>query len=402
MSPLLSPIRLERLHRVLGAYVESGDLPGLVASVGIGDDEHVETLGALSFGGPPMRRDSIFRIASMTKPITAAATMILVEECALRLDDPVDEFLPELASRKVLRRLDGPLDDVIPAKRPINVRDLLTFRWGFGAVMAWPPAYPIQKAMEAAGLTPAPNPVELTPDEYMKRLGALPLMHQPGEKWMYHTGSDVLSVLIERVSGRSFADFLRERIFVPLGMQDTDFHVPAEKRDSFATSYMRDPVTNKLEVHDHPHASRWSKPPSFSSGGGGLVSTADDYLAFCRMMLGKGRYGQTRILSPASVELMTMDHLSDSQKQDMEMFFGDGHGGFKSGWGFGVGVDTKRVDLFSVPGRFGWAGGVGTIAYSDPSKNLVGILLTQRMMESPVMQRVMTDFWTLVYQSVEQ
>jgi CubicO group peptidase (beta-lactamase class C family) len=143
MSPILSSIRLERLHSVLGAYVEHSDLPGLVASVGIGDEEHVETLGTLSFGGPPMRRDSIFRIASMTKPITAAATMILVEECALRLDDPVDEFLPELASRKVLRRLDGPLDDVVPANRSITLRDLLTFRWGFGAVMVWPPAYPI-------------------------------------------------------------------------------------------------------------------------------------------------------------------------------------------------------------------------------------------------------------------
>jgi CubicO group peptidase (beta-lactamase class C family) len=402
MSPLLSPIRLERLHRVLGGYVERGDLPGLVASVGIGDDEHVETLGALSFGGPPMRRDSIFRIASMTKPITAAAAMILVEECILRLDDPVDEFLPELASRKVLRRLDAPLDDVVPAKRSITVRDLLTFCWGFGAVMVWPPVYPIQKAMETAGLTPAPNPVELTPDEYMKRLSALPLMHQPGEKWMYHTGSDVLSVLIGRASGQSFADFLRERIFAPLGMKDTDFYVPTEKQDRLATSYTRDPVTNELKVHDHPHASRWGKPPSFASGGGGLVSTADDYLAFCRMMLGKGLYRHARILSAASVELMTMDHLSDTQKQGMEMFFGDSHGGFKSGWGFGVGVDSKRVDLFSVPGRFGWAGGVGTIAYSDPSKNLVGILMMQRMMESPIVPRVMTDFWTLVYQSVEQ
>jgi CubicO group peptidase (beta-lactamase class C family) len=401
MSPPLSPIRLERMHSVLGTYVERAELPGLVALVSVGGDEHVETLGALSFGGPPMRRDTIFRIASMTKPITAAAAMILVEECILRLDDPVDEFLPELASRKVLRRLDAPLDDVVSAKRSITVRDLLTFRWGFGAVMVWPPAYPIQKAMETAGLTPAPNPVELTPDEYMKRLGALPLMYQPGEKWMYHTGSDVLGVLIERASGQSFADLLRERIFTPLGMQDTDFHVPAEKRDRFATSYTRDTATNKLKVHDHPHASRWGKPPSFASGGGGLVSTADDYLTFCRMMLGKGVYGRARILSPASVELMTMDHLTDSQKQDMEMFFGDGHGGFKSGWGFGVGVDSKHVDLFSVPGRFGWAGGVGTIAYSDPSNNLVGMLLTQRLMESPVVPRVISDFWTLAYQAVE-
>jgi CubicO group peptidase (beta-lactamase class C family) len=198
-----------------------------VALVSRGEDVHVEALGALSFGGSPMHRDSIFRIASMTKPITAAAAMILVEECKLRLDDPVDEFLPELASRKVLRRIDAPLDDVVPAKSAITLRDLLTFRWGFGAVMVWPPAYPIQKAMEAAGLMPGPNPVELTPDDYLKRLGALPLMHQPGEKWMYHTDSDVLGVLIARASGQSLSDFLRERIFAPLGMKDTDFHVPA-------------------------------------------------------------------------------------------------------------------------------------------------------------------------------
>jgi len=173
MNRLLSPERLERLHTVLGGYVDRGEIPGLVALVSHGEEVHVETLGTLSFGGAPMKRDTIFRIASMTKPITAAAAMILVEECRLRLDDPVDEFLPELASRKVLRRLDGALADVVPAKRAINLRDLLTFRWGFGAVMVWPPAYPIHKAMEAAGLTPGPNPVEIMPDEYMKRLGAL-------------------------------------------------------------------------------------------------------------------------------------------------------------------------------------------------------------------------------------
>ena len=165
---------------------------------------------------------------------------------------------------------------------------------------------------------------------------------------------------------------------------------------------MRDPATNELKVHDDPRTSRWGKPAVFASGGGGLVSTADDYLAFCRMMLGKGRYGRERILSPASVELMTLDHLTEAQKQGMEMFFGDGDGGFKSGWGFGVGVDIKRVDLSSIPGRFGWAGGVGTIAYSDPHHNLVGILLTQRMLEGPPSPAVMADFWTLTYQAIEE
>ena len=402
MAHHFSPECLERMRTVLGGFVDRGEVPGLVALVSQGEDVHVEALGTQSFGGKPMKRDAIFRIASMTKPLAAAAAMILVEECKLRLDDPVDEFLPELANRKVLRRLDAPLDDVVPAKRVITLRDLLTFTWGFGLVMAWPPAFPVQKAMQAAGLMPSPNPIEHTPDDYMKRLGALPLMHQPGEKWMYHTGSDVLGVLIARAAGQSFSDFLRERIFAPLGMRDTDFHVPADKLERFTTSYMRDPATKKLNVHDDPRASRWSKPPPFASGGGGLVSTADDYLAFCRMMLGKGRYGRARILSPASVALMTMDHLTDAQKQGMEAFFGDGHGGFKEGWGFGMSIEIKRTDLWANPGRFGWTGGVGTTAYSDPSENLAGILLTQRMMDSPVPPRVMTDFWTLVYQALEE
>ena len=213
MAQRLSRFRLERMHTVLGGYIDRGEVPGLVALVSCGEEVHVEALGALSFGGAPMTRDTIFRIASMTKPITAAAAMILVEECRLRLDDPVDELLPELANRQVLRRLDAPLDDVAPAKRAITLRDLLTFRWGFGALMVCPLAYPIQHAMEAAGLTPGPNPIEQSPDDYMQRLGALPLMHQPGERWLYHTGSDVLGVLIARASGTKLCGFPRRTDF---------------------------------------------------------------------------------------------------------------------------------------------------------------------------------------------
>jgi CubicO group peptidase (beta-lactamase class C family) len=402
MGRTLSKSRLARMGEVMVGYVDRGEMPGLVTLVTCGEDIHVEALGALSFGGPPMKRDTIFRIASMTKPIVAVAALILVEECKLRLDDPVDEFLPELASRKVLRRLDATLDDVIPSKRAISLRDLLTFTWGFGAILEPSSTYPIQQAMDAAGLSPGPNPTENAPDEYMKRLGALPLMHHPGEKWMYHTGSDVLGVLIARASGQNLADFLRDRIFAPLGMKDTDFHVPAEKRDRLSTSYMRDPATSRLVVHDDPSASRWSNPPIFPSGGGGLVSTADDYLAFCRMMLGGGQYRKAGIISPASVALMTTDHLSNAQKEGAEIFFGDGQGGFRAGWGFGVGVDLKRVDIFSAPGRFGWAGGIGTVGYSDPAGDVIGILLTQRMIESPVSVRVMNDFWTLAYQALEE
>jgi len=177
--------------------------------------------------------------------------------------------------------------------------------------------------------------------------------------------------------------------------------VPAEKRDRLATSYRRNPATDALVVHDDPRDSRWAEPPAFASGGGGLVSTADDYLAFCRMMLAKGHHGGTRILSRASVELMTVDHLTDAQKAGTEMFFGDGQGGFKAGWGFGMGIDTKRTDLSSVPGRFGWVGGIGTAGASDPKEDVVGILLTQRMMESPLPPKVMADFWTAAYQAID-
>ncbi|MCZ8523029.1 serine hydrolase domain-containing protein [Paenibacillus caseinilyticus] len=396
-----SPLSLERLGRLrdaMSGYVERGEVPGIVAMIYRRGEVHAEAFGALTPGGAPVRRDSIFRIASMTKPIIAAAAMILVEECRLRLDDPVDELLPELAGRRVLRRLDGPVDDTVAANRPITLRDLLTFRLGFGAVMAPPGTYPIQEAIAEAGLAPSPTPPAVTPDEWMKRLGQLPLLHQPGEAWMYHTGSDILGVLIARASGQELEAFLKQRLFDPLGMKDTGFHVPAAKADRLPAVYVRDPETGGLRVFDDPQKSAWTRPPVFASGGGGLVSTAGDYLAFCRMLLGKGRLGRERILSRPAVELMTADHLTAEQKEaaGAGRFFG-GH----SGWGFGGAVNLRRTQLWQTPGRFGWDGGFGTSGYTDPQEDLTGILLTQRMMESPQGPRVFTDFWTLVYQSLE-
>src|SRR5216684_5881691 len=217
----MSKTRSARLHDVLAAHVSRGDMPGLVALVSRRGETQVEAIGRQSFESDvAMRRDTIFRIASMSKPITAAATLILVEQCKLRLDDPVDAFLPELADRRVLKSLEGPVDDTVPARRPITARDLLTFTFGMGAVMVFPPKYPIQKAAADAGLAPGgPFQPTLTPDEFMKRLGALPLIYQPGERWLYHTGADVLGVLIARASGQSFEAFLQDRLFGPLGMR---------------------------------------------------------------------------------------------------------------------------------------------------------------------------------------
>lgn len=388
--------RLARLHRVMAGYVERGDVPGLVTLVSRRDETHADAIGAQTIGGTPMRRDTIFRIASLTKPITAAAAMILVEECKLRLDDPVDGLLPELANRRVLRRIDGLLNDTVPAQRPISLRDLLTMRLGLGHLMV-ADTWPIHEALKEHGLLQGPPRPQSHPsmDEWIARVGSLPLMHQPGEKWLYDLGTDVLGVLIARAAGQTFGEFLHDRLFTPLGMKDTGFSVPLEKLARLAGSYYRNPVSGALELYDGVEDSQWSKPPRFESGSGGLVSTADDYFAFCRMLLGKGQANGERILSRASVELMTSDHVTAGQRRGMEVFFGD-----TSSWGFGLAVDIRRDTLEGVPGRFGWTGGLGTSAYTDPHEQLIGMVLTQRMMDSPTPPGVFADFWTATYQAL--
>ncbi len=396
----LSKARLGRMHDIMAGYVERGDVPGLVTLVSRHGEAHVDVIGMKAAGGnDPIRRDTIFRISSMTKPITAAAAMVLVEECKLRLDEPVDRLLPELADRRVLSRLDGPLDDTVPTKRPITLRDLLTFRMGFGQMMAPPDAYPILKAAneQQIGMGPPSPATTPTPDEWIRRLGTLPLMHQPGERWMYNTGSDVLGVLIARAAGQPLETFLRERIFEPLGMKDTSFSVPAAQLDRLATSYMANPETGALDLFDEAAGGQWSRPPAFPSGAGGLVSTIDDYLAFGQMMLKKGKHGNERLLSRPSVETMTIDQLTPEQKAVSGLMPGD----FDShGWGFGVSIVTRRDDLAATPGRFGWDGGLGTSWSSDPGEDLVAILMTQRA-GFPLFSGVYLDFWTSVYQAID-
>ena len=394
-----SGARLGRMRDVIAGHVKHGDVPGIVTLVSRRGEVHVDAIGTKAFGGSdPVRRDTIFRIASVTKPIVAAAAMILVEECALRLDEPVDPWLPELADRRVLRAIDSPLDDTVPATRPITLRDLLTFRLGIGAVMVFPPRYPIQQAMAEAGVAPGPTQPAHAPDELMKRFGSLPLVHQPGERWLYNSGSDILGVLISRIAGTSLEEFLRERIFVPLGMNDTAFSVPAAKLDRLVSSYWTNPATGELEVFDGVDDSRWARPPVFESGAGGLVSTVDDLLAFGQMMLSEGQHWNQRILSRRSVELMTTDHITPEQKAVSGFFpgFWDDHG-----WGFGVSVVTRRDDLAATPGRYGWDGGYGTSWYVDPKEELVGILMTQRVWDSPSPPAVLLDFWTSAYGAID-
>ncbi|HEV7974183.1 serine hydrolase domain-containing protein [Amycolatopsis sp.] len=396
-----SKARLGRMHDVMAGYVERGEVPGLVTLVSRRGETHVDVLGAKTLGGDdPMRRDTIFRIASITKCFAAAGAMMLVEECKLRLDEPVDRLLPELADRRVLKRIDGPVDDTVPANRPITLRDLLTFRLGMGMILGHPEELPIQRAiaeLELAGFGAPNRQADYGPDEWMRRLSTLPLLHQPGERWHYNTGSYILGVLIARASGQSLETFLRERLFDPLGMPDTGFTVPAGKLDRFPAQYHADPESGELVLDEEAGNAEWSEPPAFPDAGGGMVSTVDDCFAFGRMMLHQGKLGGERVLSRASVEAMTTDHLTPEQKAVSGFF----PGYFDTrGWGLGVSMVTKRDDVASSPGRFGWDGGTGTSWYTDPAEDLVAVLLTQRG-AFPLASGVYLDFWTSVYQAID-
>jgi CubicO group peptidase (beta-lactamase class C family) len=396
----LNKARLAELRLTMAGYVERGDIPGIVTLIGRGHELYVDAMGTKTVGGDePMRRDTIFRLASITKPVAAVATMMLVDDGKLRVGDSIERWLPELANRKVLRRIDSQLDDTVLAERSITVRDLLTSTFGFGSVMAMPGTYPIQQPIRDGHLGgDGPPHYSLWPgtDEWMRRLGDLPLMYQPGELWLYNTSCDVLGVLIARVSDKSFGKFLRDRLFDPLGMKDTAFSVPASKLDRLAGFYQFDYDSKKLVPFDSVENSEYSSPQAFESGSGGLVSTVDDYYAFCRMMLNKGTCGKERLLTETSVESMTRDQLVPRQRKGAEIFFGS-----HSSWGFGMAVNIRRDQPWMVPGRFGWDGGFGTSAYSDPKNDFVGILLTQRLMDSPEPPAVFNDFWMQAYRSLE-
>jgi len=365
------------LRELMAARVSKTEFPGAVWLVAHGNDVAVDTVGVTAIdGNAPMRRDTIFRIASMTKAITATAVMMLVEEGKLTLDAPAERWLPELANRRVLRRIDGPLDYTVPARRAITVQDLLTFTLGFG--LLFDNTLPIQRAIDALQLVNGP-PVPMTPhapDEWMRRFGTLPLMHQPGEQWMYNTGSLLQGVLVQRAASQPFETFVSERIIEPLGMHDTGFFVPAAKLDRFAgCGNFTDAQSGTKSRMDRDGAdSAYASPPVFPSGSAGLVSTVDDYLTFARMLLNGGTHKGRRLLSAESVRDMTRDHLTPEQKSASSFFpgFFDTHG-----WGYGVAISTAPDAVTRTPGRYGWDGGFGTSWFTDPGRNLIAIVMTQ-------------------------
>ncbi|MDT4982790.1 MAG: hypothetical protein QOF95_280 [Pseudonocardiales bacterium] len=376
---------MTKLSDVLQAHVGNGSAPGAVGLVARGERVEVQAVGCVDVEGTaPMTRDSIFRIASITKPITAAAVMMLVDEGRIALQDSVEHWLPELASPTVVRTPASAVDDVVPAARPITVFDLLTFRAGYG--------FPSDFSLPAIGalfseLKQGPPQPQLVapPDEWMATLSRIPLLHQPGEAWLYNTCSDILGVLVARVSGRPFAEFLTEQLFEPLGMVDTGFEVPQSKLGRLTSYYRTDPAGG-LELVDGPDG-QWRSVPAFPSGGGGLVSTVDDWYTFGRMLLADGIFDGHRLLSAESVRQMTTDHVTQSQR-DASVLFLEGQG-----WGFGGSVDVADIDPWNVPGRYGWVGGTGTAAHIDPSSGSVTILLSQLELAGPTPPAAMRDLW---------
>ena len=368
---------LARIEEVVGQAVAEGQAPGVVAAVARGDTVHVVTAGGTAVGGPPMRRDTLFRISSNTKPMTAAAVLSLVDDGLLELNGAVDDLLPELADRRVLSRPDGPLTDTIPARRPITVRDLLTFTWGFGmqgAMFMAADPWPIVTAAAERQLATfgPPQPASTPdPDTWIARLGELPLLAQPGERWLYQSGSQVLGVLAARAAGAPFGHVLRSRVFSPLGMDDSGFHAADASR--LSTAYER--RDGMLVVTDPPEG-QWSQPPAFPDGGAGLASSVDDMVAFGRMLL----RGGSPVLRSTTVAEMTRDQLTPEQRANVWpgfSFLGD------RGWGYGVSVLDD--------GRYTWEGGLGTVWSNVPSQDLTVVVLTQRAADESGMPAVCDD-----------
>jgi CubicO group peptidase (beta-lactamase class C family) len=369
-----SPERLARIPLALQQFVDKDVAIGILTLLyRRGQIAHVHTLGYQDRETKrPMNRDAIFRLASMTKPVTCVAALTLIEQGKMGLYDPIEKWIPEFAKPLVLNRPDGPLDDTHPAPRGITVLDLLTHRSGLSyAFMAQGPiAAALQRMPQIHGS-------DMTFDEWLRKLSAFPLVYDPGSRWNYGTSHDLLGALIQRVSGQPFADYMKRAIFDPLGMADTGFSLPKEKQGRLAAIYGYGADGTRTR-YDYPIS---PTPQNFVSGGGGLVSTADDYLKFARMLLGKGRLGDARILSRPSVALMITDWLTPEERRTPAM----GNPDFWASQGFGLGlsITDNLAKLGPMPyasvGTFTWAGATGVWWQADPVEDMVALYFVQNM-----------------------
>lgn len=369
----MSSERLMRITPVINQYVDDGELVGVVSMIARrGEIVHFDAYGELNKeSSQPLARDSIFRIYSMTKPITTLAVMMLYEEGKLQLTDPVARHLPEFQNVRVA----GPGGSLVQPERPMTVQMLMTHSSGltygvFGDTL-------VDRQYRDANVMAAPDL-----DTFIDRLGQIPLQYQPGTRFHYSVATDVLGALVEAVSGMTLGEFFRTRIFEPLQMHDTFFEVPADKLARFGTNHTFNPQTGELEVSDRPEGSNFVNRRTFESGGGGLLSTAEDYMRFSQMVLNGGELDGQRIIGNKTLEYMTRNHLpgifgANGVHNPQEL------PGFARGTGFGLGFavvdDQTAAGGVGSDGEYYWGGAAGTIFWIDPEEELIGIVMIQHM-----------------------
>jgi CubicO group peptidase (beta-lactamase class C family) len=393
----LSAARLARVGQWMKGWVDSGRLPGMVTCVmRKGELAFAETYGKADVErNKPMRPDTIFRIYSMTKPLTSTAIMMLYEEGRFQLDDPIAKFIPAFANPRVYSGGSRGKIETVPAEREINFRDLLTHTSGLTyGFMESNPVDAAYRAKDGVDFQTADTSLK----QVVEKLATLPLIAQPGKAWNYSVSTDVLGYLVEVISGQPFEKYLVEKVTKPLGMVDTDFFVPKEKHDRFAANYSAGPG-GKLELLDDPAKSRYLAPRKVNSGGGGLVSTAFDYLRFCKFMLNKGELDGVRLLGRKTVELMTMNHLNgDMADMGTPRFSESTYTGIGFGLGFSVMIDPAKAYIAGTPGEFAWGGAASTAFWIDPKEDMAVVLLTQLMPSSTYPIR--RELRVLTYQAI--
>jgi len=385
----LSAEKLQEARAAMQKLVDDKRIAGGVFAVARrGKVVQFETCGMMDIeSGKPMRRDTIFRFYSMSKPITSVAAMILYEQGKIELDDPVSKYIPEFKELKVAADPDAEEITEVPARREMSVRDLMRHTSGltYGVFGNTAVDKLYRKTIQLSGQGD-------NLEEMAKKLASIPLLYQPGTKWHYGFSTDVLGRVVEVASGQSLDKFFAERIFEPLGMVDTAFYVPSEKIDRFATNYGPNPQGG-LQPIDIPKTSRYTEMPTLFSGGGGLVSTASDYMRFCLMLLNKGQFGGKRLLKAETVEMMTKNQLPE---QAYPIGNGD-RAGVGFGLGFSVRVESSNGDSSSRLGEYGWGGMASTHFWISPNDEIAVVALTQHI---PYLGQAENALKPIIYEAI--
>ena len=397
VSPGSAGFSSERL-RLLGdrmqGYIDEGKLAGALTMLARrGEVFHLQIYGVQDLeSGVAVSEDTIFRLYSMTKPITSVAVMMLYEEGHFSLDDPINKFIPEFADTQVFDGIGETGMRLVAQDRPITIRHLLTHTSGLSYGLHRDT--PIDPMYHEARIADADSTLK----EVMGRLGKIPLVHQPGTKWRYSMSATVLGYLVEVISGRPFDEFLHDRLFAPLGMDDTSFFVPGDKLHRLATAYVPS-RGGGIAPHEGSVTTRHKRPHAMKSGGAGVVSTAGDYMRFCQMLLNGGELDGDRLLAPKTMQMMVSDHLTD----DLEPYVvEDRFRGYTKGCGFGLGFSVVNdIAQHGIPGSNGmysWFGAASCYFWIDPSEELIAILMTQFM---PVTWYPLhREFQTATYQAI--